>query len=240
MKSKMNLITGVSVISAVIFCGCGHDTAQNGSNTPTAQSTPAPAPTEWNNNATRLSPFTKVQYDGDKVMVTYNDAEYELTAINSLPVSDILSFCKSNYRDAWQRRFAEDLVPVLNDMGHPINADNTVRLSLVDPASGKNDEIASAVMTLQNRQAVHAAFEASRPADKNTGELKIAFLVAGGGSATGERPPKLAPRRWWQRHWRPNPQAGRLRYVRTACATCARLLVTGQSDRTPLRISRAS
>jgi hypothetical protein len=152
---------GVSVISAAIFCGCGRNQA-----TPSATQSTLP-PTEWNNDTTKLSPFTRVQYEGEKVMVTYGGVEYELATINSLPVSDILNFCKSSYGNGWQRRFAEDLVPVLNDMGHPISAQNTVSLSLIDPKSGERQEISSAIMTEQNRRIVHEAFEASHPADEN-------------------------------------------------------------------------
>jgi RNA polymerase sigma factor (sigma-70 family) len=105
----------------------------------------------------RLSPFTHVKYDGDKVLVTYDGADYELAGVNSLSTAQMLAFCHETYKDQWQKRFGEDLVIVLSDMGHPITADKTVGLTLVDSKTGETKTIEHAVMTPENRQAVSAA-----------------------------------------------------------------------------------
>ncbi len=155
-KTRMAIIS-VAVIGLAVICGCGRGNVGKQNN----QSQAAMAPTEWNNPATKLSPFTKVRYDGDTVIVTYNGAEYQLAAIDGVSTSDLLAFCRKNYGDIWQKRFAEDLVPVLNDMGHPINSQHTVSLTLIDPKTSQTTDIASADMTAENRQAVSAALSQS-------------------------------------------------------------------------------
>jgi hypothetical protein len=98
--------------------------------------------------------------DINKVTVGYNGSEYELTAIDNLPVADILGFCRSQYGqpplgEGWaQKRFTEDLVVVLSAMNHLVNADNTVSLTLVDPQTDQQQIIAHAQMTVKNREAI--------------------------------------------------------------------------------------
>jgi RNA polymerase sigma factor (sigma-70 family) len=102
----------------------------------------------------QLSPFSAVRFDGEKVIVNYSGAEYELAAIDDLTTPSILAFCHGQYRDLWQKRFAEDLVVVLADMKHPLNADHTVGLTLLDSATGEKKNIEKALMTAENRQAI--------------------------------------------------------------------------------------
>jgi hypothetical protein len=64
----------------------------------------------------QVSPFTRVQYQGDKVIVTYDGMEYELAAINNVSTPELLDFCRRQYKEMWQKRFAEDLVVVLTDI----------------------------------------------------------------------------------------------------------------------------
>ncbi len=104
--------------------------------------------------ALQLSPFTGVRFDGDKVFVTYSSTEYELAGIDDLPATNIVDFCKSRYRDLWQKRIAEDLPAVLSDMNHPLNTEHTVNLTLIDPTTGENKAIDKAPMTEANRQAI--------------------------------------------------------------------------------------
>ncbi len=153
--TKIKLAAMVAaVIGIAMICGCGKQ-SQN------RRQAQTPVRTEWNDVSTHVSPFTKVRYEGEKAMVTYNGTEYELTAMNGLPVSEILKFCRAQYRGRWQKRFAEDIVPVMNDMGHPLNSDNTVSLTLMNTTTGQSIDIASAIMTGQNRSAV---LEAERSA----------------------------------------------------------------------------
>jgi RNA polymerase sigma factor (sigma-70 family) len=105
----------------------------------------------------QISPFTMVRFQGEKVYVKYNGAEYELGAIDGFSTPTLLDFCRRQYKDKWQKRFTEDLVVVLIQMGHPLNANHTVSLALIDPKSGENKMVERAIMTEKNRQAVRKA-----------------------------------------------------------------------------------
>ena len=99
-----------------------------------------------------------VRFQGDKVFVKYDGTEFELTAVAGLSTPTLLDFCRRQYKDKFQKRFAEDLMAVLNQMGHTMNADRTVSLALIDPTTGKNKTIERASMTEKNRQEVWEAF----------------------------------------------------------------------------------
>jgi hypothetical protein len=150
-KTRIAIISTV-VIGMAIICGCGH---KNENRQKTA------VPTKWHDTSTFLSPFTKVRYDGDTVNVTYAGTEYQLAAIDDLSASDMLDFCRKKYGGIWQKRFAEDLVVVLEDMRHPINAEHTVDLTLVDAKTSEAKTIKGAMMTEANRAAVRDALSSS-------------------------------------------------------------------------------
>jgi RNA polymerase sigma factor (sigma-70 family) len=115
-------------------------------------------PNPFAHPSARLSPFTKVRFDTNRVVVQYLEQEFEVTAINDLPTAEILDFCRHQYgADAAEKRFAEDLVVVLADLGHPMAADNTVKLTLSNPQTREKSEIAHAAMTKKNRDAVYQA-----------------------------------------------------------------------------------
>jgi len=48
-----------------------------------------------------------------------------------------------------------------SDMGHPINTEQTVGLTLIDPKTGEQKSIERANMTKENRQAINAALNRS-------------------------------------------------------------------------------
>jgi hypothetical protein len=106
----------------------------------------------------KVSPFTKVRFDGPKVFVTFQGTESELAAINGVSTPDLLAFCSQKYGASLaQKRFAEDLVIVLYDVGQPANSNNTVSVTVVDPATGQQKTVPNAVMTEENRRAVYTA-----------------------------------------------------------------------------------
>jgi RNA polymerase sigma factor (sigma-70 family) len=147
-KAKTAIVVGAAVIltagtTAVIVKKIGADR------------TPAMTKSPFSNVSMQISPFTGVRFDGDTVTVTYDGAEYQLAAINDLSTSVMLDFCRLQYKNSWQKRFTEDLVVVLADMGHPISAEHTVRLTLIGPRSGEMRTVERATMTEKNRQAIH-------------------------------------------------------------------------------------
>ena len=73
----------------------------------------------------RLAPFTKVEIRENSAVVRFQEKQYDLISVNDLSVAKILDHCRQQYRDKWDKRFAEDLVEVLAGAGHPMNADRT-------------------------------------------------------------------------------------------------------------------
>jgi len=89
--------------------------------------------------------------------VTYSGAQYELAAINDVTTPELLGFCRAQYKDSWQKRLAEDLVIVLEDMKHPVNAEQTVSLTLINTKTSVKTNIEHAAMTAENRRSVKNA-----------------------------------------------------------------------------------
>jgi len=105
--------------------------------------------------AHEISPFTAVVCEEDEARVQFQDQVYDLISIDNLPTKRILDYAKKRYGDRWEKRFAEDLVRVLDGMGH--SPGDTVKLVLLDPRSGKERIVDNALMTQANRQAVWRA-----------------------------------------------------------------------------------
>ena len=79
----------------------------------------------------------------------------ELVSIDEIPAGEIVAACRNNYAELWEKRFVEDIVKVLVDMGHPPGA--TVKLVLRDSETGATRTIDEAPMTQENRRRVYAA-----------------------------------------------------------------------------------
>jgi len=117
----------------------------------------------FRDRAKYVSPFTQVHFDSldsNVVTVAYNQSQYQLAAIDGISITDMMNFCRRQYGqppfgEPWaEKRFAEDLVIVMSDMGHPARPDNTVSLTLIDPKTGEQQEVSHALMTGQNRGAI--------------------------------------------------------------------------------------
>ncbi len=75
---------------------------------------------------------------------------YDLTAINEQPVSEIVVYSMKTYADIWQKRFAEDLVDVMNGMHKPLPATVKLQLRTLDTQQLITRDVA---MTTENRWA---------------------------------------------------------------------------------------
>lgn len=100
----------------------------------------------------KLAPFTEVRYDGDKAIVRVRGEQYELVSLDGIDAGKILQSAKDQFGNLWQKRFAEDLVEVLWNMGH--RPKSTVKVQLRELTTGKVITIADAAMTEANRQKV--------------------------------------------------------------------------------------
>jgi hypothetical protein len=103
----------------------------------------------------KLSPFTKIDFNGDSITVVFDGSTYEWLAINDTPVSLLITSSKKQFQHRWKKRIAEDLVEVMWGMGE--SSGKTVKLRLRNPETNTETVIASAPMTYENRMAVWQA-----------------------------------------------------------------------------------
>jgi hypothetical protein len=104
----------------------------------------------------KVSPFTQVDFQGDKVLVEFNGTTYEWLGIDDIPVSKVIASSKKQFRDLWRKRITEDLVEVLWGMGH--YPGNTVKLQLQDIQDNAETTVAAAPMTRANRQSMYGQY----------------------------------------------------------------------------------
>ena len=128
-----------------------------------------------------LSPFTGVRWVGEQPEVEFEGAWYRPISIAGKPLSDILAFAKKRWPGKWQKRFAEDLVEVLSEMGTPPG--QKVDLVLVATDSGKRMARKGAAMTKENRRRIwKAASSAGASSTKGSVPISVCRLVASRGS----------------------------------------------------------
>jgi serine-type D-Ala-D-Ala carboxypeptidase/endopeptidase len=108
----------------------------------------------------KLSPFTAVQFEDEKVTVTYNGQAYEWLELDGINVEDIIASSKKHFGDRWQMRVSEDLVEVLWGMDH--KPGNTVKLGLRDLKTKQDVVIENAPMTKENRDVIFRTSAVSR------------------------------------------------------------------------------
>lgn len=108
----------------------------------------------------KLSPFTSVGFEEERVFVTYNGQTYEWLELDGIKVDEIVAAAKKYYGDLWQKRVSEDLVELLGKMGH--EPGNEVKLRLVDQATKQELVVDKARMSKANRNAVRNGQDARR------------------------------------------------------------------------------
>ena len=57
----------------------------------------------------KLSPFTDVQFEENRVLVEYDGGRYEWRELDGIEVADIVASSQKQFGDRWQKRIAEDL-----------------------------------------------------------------------------------------------------------------------------------
>jgi len=100
----------------------------------------------------KRSPFSAVRWQNFQPEVRVSEEWYKLVSLDEIKANDIVTFCRQQYGDKWQKRFEEDLVEVLVRMGH--TPGETVDL-VVCPAGTSATQILKGVpMTEANRRAI--------------------------------------------------------------------------------------
>lgn len=97
----------------------------------------------------KAAPFTAVKWENDQPIVRFNTEWYTLEKLDSHTATALVAFCKQEYGRKWQKRFSEDLVEVLNEMGTP--PDEKVQLILT---VGGQQKTVLGTYSLENRQKV--------------------------------------------------------------------------------------
>ncbi|NUM54317.1 MAG: beta-lactamase family protein [Candidatus Hydrogenedentes bacterium] len=105
----------------------------------------------------KLAPFTDVRWAEDAPVVEIDGEWHLLFSIDGTDVKDIVAFCQRTYGDKWQKRFGEDLVQVLTEMGQKPR--DTVKLDVLSTATPVARTTKDVAMTSANRRAVRAAAE---------------------------------------------------------------------------------
>ena len=106
----------------------------------------------------KLSPFEAMRWKGDEAEVQVRGRWYGLRAIAGHTTAELLAFCRQQYGSKAVKRFEEDLVQVLSELGDPPG--RAVDLALGELESGKALELKGVPMTEANRAALLAAARA--------------------------------------------------------------------------------
>ena len=104
----------------------------------------------------KVSPFSGVRWEGDEALVKIGDAWFKLVSLDGIGAGKIVAFSQKTYGGKWQMRFAEDLVDVLDGMGHHPE-DNTVELVVQELGSSNRQTLSGVAMTKENRDAIRVA-----------------------------------------------------------------------------------
>lgn len=112
----------------------------------------------------KLSPFTAVEWKGETPRVRIDGAWYELLELDEISAERLVAHCRAEHGSRWQKRFSEDLVQVLWELGHEPGA--TVALVLRDE-HGVRVTRDAAPLTEGNRRSVWDYN------NRSEGELKV-------------------------------------------------------------------
>lgn len=114
----------------------------------------------------KLSPFQAIRWTGDEAEVRVRGAWYRLRTIDGHSTAELLAFCRKQYGGRALKRFEEDLVQVLTELGDAPGS--AVDLGLLELAGQKKVELKGVEMTRANRDAILDAARA-RAAEAGTG-----------------------------------------------------------------------
>jgi RNA polymerase sigma factor (sigma-70 family) len=90
--------------------------------------------------------FSREELEDNKVVVTYSGAKYELLSINNVSVSEMINFCKRQYKEGWPVEFGE-IQAIVEEMVHSVSTAPTVRFELIDINSREKKIVEHAVIT---------------------------------------------------------------------------------------------
>ena len=101
------------------------------------------------------APYSEIVWPFQPPQVKVGSTRYELLAIDDLKVEQIATFARKTYGNLWQKRFDEDLVEVLTQMGDPLGETVTLQLRTLD--TNKEVTLEGVPMTKANRRNIYLA-----------------------------------------------------------------------------------
>ncbi|MCO8121335.1 protein kinase [Stieleria sp. TO1_6] len=109
----------------------------------------------------KISPFTRMEIEDDRVVVTFDSKQYELLGIDQFPMEELAKKTRDRYGKKWKKRLSEDLVEVFWQLGH--FPGETVDLRLRSLETDDELSIKNAKMTSQNRLDLYLDNEHNQP-----------------------------------------------------------------------------
>jgi hypothetical protein len=109
----------------------------------------------WSKRIAPCTPYAAVRWRDSVPEVQVQDIWYELVSLDDIPAEEIVSFCKKTHGRIWRKRFEEDLVVVLREMGKQGYADSeTGALTVRRLDGGETVVLQDAAWTVANRDAI--------------------------------------------------------------------------------------
>ena len=103
----------------------------------------------------KKSPFAAVRWEEDQPEVELDDQWFKLVSLNELSAAEIVAFSQQTHENRWRKRFEEDLVELLTNMGHP--PEDKVTLEIQSLTTSKISIRENVPMTEENRSAIYDA-----------------------------------------------------------------------------------
>jgi hypothetical protein len=104
----------------------------------------------------RTAPWSGVRFEDEGLQVLVGGEWYRLAAIEGVSAAELVAHAKREYEGRWKKRIVEDIVEVLEGLGHEM--DGAMRLDLVDPGTGEELERRER-LTREKRKAAKELFE---------------------------------------------------------------------------------
>ena len=162
----------------------------------------------WAQDLDRASPFEGVRWEESTPIVRVDRTWYRLVSLDEVTAEQIVTFCKKEYDEKWQKRFEEDLVPALRAMGHPVRG-AAVRL-VVLKEDGDKKTFPSVRLSEENRKRL-------RDARRNRRSIRLVPLPAAKALEDLDELERLLENRYSYLHLKGADYKAALATARAAC-----------------------
>ncbi|MGB7326092.1 MAG: serine/threonine-protein kinase [Rubripirellula sp.] len=113
------------------------------------------------NEPPKISPFTRMEFDEERVIVTMDSKTYELRGIDQFSIQELIKQTRDHYGEKWKKRLSEDLVEVLGQLEHTPGQTVDLRLKPLD--SDREIRMPDVEMTEENRNELYRDNDHNQP-----------------------------------------------------------------------------